>query len=218
MNKYTSYRVDVRGTSTSNLNKNVGGVEGGNTSSNSSSNLNDDVFQNAAYSAVLRRYSDFHWLYERLQKERAGAIVPPLPDKQAVARFSPEFIEERRRQLERFLRRVSVHPELYDAPSLDTFLRADDLAFHAAKSSKGQTADRMIMSIAQPSSSSSSNHPMASSLDPYQQQPVKKDGFKKYSERTFSALCAANIPSTDVHLIYQNKFLYSVFQLMQLAK
>ena len=203
MNKYTSYRVDVRGTSTSNLNKNVGGVEGGNTSSNSSSNLNDDVFQNAAYSAVLRRYSDFHWLYERLQKERAGAIVPPLPDKQAVARFSPEFIGERRRQLERFLRRVSVHPELYDAPSLDTFLRADDLAFHAAKSSKGQTADRMIMSIAQPSSSSNNNHPMASSLDPYQQQPVKKDGFKKWFAEAKTTLAGELVRSPDDDLFFE---------------
>jgi sorting nexin-1/2 len=40
-------------------------------------------------------------------------------------------------QLERFLRRVAVHPELADAPSLDTFLRADDVSFHAAKNAKG---------------------------------------------------------------------------------
>ena len=68
------------------------------------------------FSAVLRRYSDFLWLYERLHVERAGAIVPPIPEKQPVGRFSPTFVEERRVQLERFLRRVATHPELADAP------------------------------------------------------------------------------------------------------
>jgi sorting nexin-1/2 len=89
------------------------------------------------YSAVLRRYSDFYWLYERLHTERSGAIVPPIPDKQPVGRFSPAFVEDRRQQLERFLRRVAVHPELADAPSLDTFLRADDVSFQVAKNAKG---------------------------------------------------------------------------------
>lgn len=105
LNKYTSYRVDVRSTSSS-----------------------------TPYSAVLRRYSDFLWLFERLHRERAGAIVPPLPDKQAVARFSAAFVEDRRINLEKFLRRVSLHPELSDATCLSIFLTADDATFHAAKS------------------------------------------------------------------------------------
>ena len=88
-----------------------------------------------AYSSVLRRYSDFLWPWERLHHERAGAIVPPIPEKQPVGRFSPTFVEERRMQLERFLRRVIVHPELADAACLDTFLRADDLTFQSAKAS-----------------------------------------------------------------------------------
>jgi len=103
MNKYTSYRVDVRGDPNNNSNE-AGGV-----------------FATGGYSAVLRRYSDFVWLYDRLQKERAGAILPPLPEKQAVARFSEAFVEDRRINLERFIRRVVVHPELGDAPCLQTF-------------------------------------------------------------------------------------------------
>lgn len=93
------------------------------------------MFQNPGYSAVLRRYSDFLWLYEKLHQEKAGAIVPPLPEKQPVGRFSAAFIEDRRVNLERFLRRVAVHPELQDAKCLNTFLRADDATFHAAKHS-----------------------------------------------------------------------------------
>ena len=93
-----------------------------------------------AFSAVLRRYSDFLWLYEKLQDERAGAIVPPLPEKQPMGRFNPQFVEDRRRALERFLRRVAIHPELQDCSCLDTFLRADDVTFHAAKNSKSNAA------------------------------------------------------------------------------
>jgi sorting nexin-1/2 len=113
VNKYTSYRVDVRPP-------------------------NSDLMTTQAFSAVLRRYSDFLWLHERLQAERAGAIVPPLPEKQPVGRFNPAFVEARRRELERFLRRAAVHPELQDCACLDTFLRADDLTFQAAKNSRGE--------------------------------------------------------------------------------
>jgi sorting nexin-1/2 len=118
MSKFTSYRVDVRPPE----------AAGG--------SLDSSIFQNAAYSAVLRRYSDFLWLYERLHRERAGAIVPPVPDKQAVSRFTPAFVEQRRRDLEVFLRRVAVHPELRDAACLDTFLRADEATFRHAKALK----------------------------------------------------------------------------------
>eukprot|EP00578_Thalassiosira_sp_NH16_P011384 CAMPEP_0181115478 /NCGR_PEP_ID=MMETSP1071-20121207/21452_1 /TAXON_ID=35127 /ORGANISM="Thalassiosira sp., Strain NH16" /LENGTH=567 /DNA_ID=CAMNT_0023199685 /DNA_START=78 /DNA_END=1781 /DNA_ORIENTATION=+ len=126
MNKYTSYRVDCRP----------------DPQENPSSTTTTDIFlQNnpGQYSSVLRRYSDFLWLYERLHKERAGAIVPPLPEKQAVARFSPEFVEDRRRALEKFLRRVVLHPELWDSTCLVAFLRADDVSFqHAKNTSKAE--------------------------------------------------------------------------------
>mmetsp|Transcript_37182 Transcript_37182/g.68862 ORF Transcript_37182/g.68862 Transcript_37182/m.68862 type:complete len:556 (-) Transcript_37182:74-1741(-) len=125
MNKYTSFRVDCRPP-----------LNDPSTASATAANNPVDVFlQNnpGQYSSVLRRYSDFLWLYERLHKEKAGAIVPPLPDKQAVSRFSPEFVEDRRRALEKFLRRVVLHPELWAAECLLTFLRADDVGFQHAK-------------------------------------------------------------------------------------
>ncbi|KAL7485412.1 hypothetical protein ACHAW6_011046 [Cyclotella cf. meneghiniana] len=126
INKFTSYRVDCRP-------PNTYGIQ---DSTNGNTNDAPDLFlQNnqSLYSSVLRRYSDFLWLYDRLHKERAGAIVPHLPEKQAVGKFSPEFVEERRRALERFLRRVVIHPELFDANCLLTFLRADDVTFQHAK-------------------------------------------------------------------------------------
>lgn len=121
MNKYTSYRVDVRPPTTT-----PGDAQ------------QDVLFSNTTFSAVLRRYSDFLWLYERLHMERAGAIIPPIPEKQPVGRFSPAFVEDRRMGLERFLRRVAIHPELHDCKCLDTFLRADDVSFSAQKANKGE--------------------------------------------------------------------------------
>jgi len=176
MNKYTSYRVDVRP------------VEAPGATQ-------DSIFQNAAYSAVLRRYSDFLWLFERLHKERAGAIVPPLPEKQAVARFTPAFVEERRAALEVFVRRVSVHPELHDAPSLDTFLRADDVTFHAAKNAKDPNAASGMM--------------MSASMNPYgggmASMPVagqsaaqpKKEGIKRWFSEAKTAVAGDLVRSPD---------------------
>lgn len=130
MNKYTSYRVDCRPSPLANDDDPTN-----NTANNTNDMMPDLFLQNnqGQYSSVLRRYSDFLWLYERLHKERAGSIVPPLPEKQAVSRFSPEFVEERRNSLERFLRRVILHPELMDCSALLTFMRADDMTFQHVK-------------------------------------------------------------------------------------
>lgn len=48
-------------------------------------------------------------------------------------RTSPEFIETRRRSLDRYLSRVVVHPELSSSHLLTVFLQADDAALVRAK-------------------------------------------------------------------------------------
>lgn len=63
-------------------------------------------------------------------------MVPIIPHTQAVQlskRLSEELIEERRVHLERFLRKVQVHPELEGVPSLSAFFSPDAEAFEAAK-------------------------------------------------------------------------------------
>jgi sorting nexin-1/2 len=158
--------------------------------------------QVTTFSAVLRRYSDFLWLYERLHHERAGAIVPPLPEKQPVGRFSPTFVEDRRVQLERFLRRVAVHPELADAACLDLFLRADDVTFHAAKSIKKGVGPvggggggvynngGNINNMGNPYQPSSSNM-MQPSASP------KKDGFKRWFAEAKTSMTGDLVKSPD---------------------
>ena len=95
INKYTSYRVDCRPPNT----YGIPDQDPNNNNNGNNTNATHDMFlqNNQEYSSVLRRYSDFLWLYERLHKERAGSIVPHLPEKQAVGKFSPEFVEERRK-------------------------------------------------------------------------------------------------------------------------
>ena len=57
--------------------------------------------------------------------------MPPLPDKAVVGRFGADFVESRRRQLERFLQQTAEHEEL--SKSLATFLQADDAGLLNAK-------------------------------------------------------------------------------------
>lgn len=77
---------------------------------------------------VIRRYSDFVWLRDRLFEKYKGIFIPPLPEKSAVEkfRFSAEFIEMRRAALDIFVNRIALHPELQQSEDLRTFLQADE--------------------------------------------------------------------------------------------
>jgi len=54
-------------------------------------------------SSVRRRYSDFEWFRDVLERESSRVNIPPLPGKVFTNRFSDEVIETRREGLERFL-------------------------------------------------------------------------------------------------------------------
>ncbi|GMF41352.1 unnamed protein product [Phytophthora fragariaefolia] len=82
-------------------------------------------FSRGAFS-VVRRYSDFVWLHAHLSAVYPGVVVPPLPEKLLVGRFSPEFVESRRRALQLFLQRCCLHPELQHSEHLTTFLEASE--------------------------------------------------------------------------------------------
>jgi len=177
LNKYTSYRVDVRP-----------------PMMNADNSTNEIIASSVPVSAVLRRYSDFLWLYERLHADRPGAVVPPLPEKQPVGRFSPAFVEDRRRHLEQFLRRVAVHPELSDASCLDTFLRADDMTFHTAKQTKTAPVN-MSMSTGSFMQPQQSQYGMPSQQ--MQQQPAKKEGLKRWFAEAKTSMTGDLVKSPD---------------------
>ena len=75
--------------------------------------------------SVIRRYSDFVWLISQLTRDFKGYIIPPLPEKSVVGRFTPSFIETRRRALEHCLNRIANHSELRKR-SIKAFLEAKD--------------------------------------------------------------------------------------------
>jgi len=85
------------------------------------------------------------WLQAKLVAENRGVLVPPLPEKQPTglvtgAAFSANFISERRRGLEKFLLRLSVHEVLQSSKVVHDFLHADDASFASLKVEKKEPA------------------------------------------------------------------------------
>ncbi|ORX37263.1 Vps5 C terminal like-domain-containing protein [Kockovaella imperatae] len=81
--------------------------------------------------SVLRRFSDFLWLFDILTANNPGVIVPPMPDKHPFGRFQDTFIENRRMALERCLTKITLHPVLQLDPDLRMFLESDSFAVEA---------------------------------------------------------------------------------------
>ncbi|TAQ86177.1 hypothetical protein B7494_g5498 [Chlorociboria aeruginascens] len=63
-------------------------------------------------SSLWRRYSDFEYFRDILERESARVTIPPLPGKVFTNRFSDDVIEHRREGLQRFLQIVASHPLL----------------------------------------------------------------------------------------------------------
>ncbi|KAF9475017.1 protein transporter [Pholiota conissans] len=85
------------------------------------------LFQKSAFS-VLRRYSDFLWLYETLSNNNPGVVVPPVPDKNTFGRFDDQFVRQRRLALEKCIQKTANHPVLGKDPDLRMFLESDSFA------------------------------------------------------------------------------------------
>ncbi|XP_073686913.1 sorting nexin-7 isoform X1 [Garra rufa] len=85
---------------------------------------------------VRRRYQDFLWLKGRLEEAHPTLIVHPLPEKFVmkgmVERFSEDFIETRRRALNRFLNKTAEHPIFSSSEDFKIFLTAasEELTSH----------------------------------------------------------------------------------------
>eukprot|EP00949_MAST-11_sp_MAST-11-sp1_P002936 g2936.t1 len=102
-----------------------------NTKTDSSNNF-DTTF------TVVRRYSDFVWLRGELVREFPGAIIPALPDKSMLGRFTATFVENRRRALEKCLNRIAKHALLSGSDHFKVFLEANEESFAAQKSAAAQ--------------------------------------------------------------------------------
>lgn len=85
---------------------------------------NSPLFQKSVFS-VLRRYSDFLWLYETLSMNNPGVVVPPVPEKSPFGRFDETFVQQRRLALEKCIQKIVNHPVLAKDPDLKLFLESD---------------------------------------------------------------------------------------------
>ncbi|KAG6817405.1 hypothetical protein H0H87_009049 [Tephrocybe sp. NHM501043] len=59
---------------------------------------------------VYRRFSHFVILHTALTRRLPGVALPPLPEKQYAGRFSSDFVEARRGDLERYIGKIIRHP------------------------------------------------------------------------------------------------------------
>ena len=73
-----------------------------------------------------RRFSNFVSLAQHLAKKFSGLALQPLPEKGLTGRFAADFVETRRGDLERWLRRIARHPVVRYSDALVTFLGAED--------------------------------------------------------------------------------------------
>lgn len=106
---------------------------------------NMPIFSKQEFS-VLRRFSDFLGLHEKLTEKylRSGRIIPPAPEKNALGTtklkmtstpstesatgpggVQGEFVERRRAALERYVNRTAQHPVLCIDPDFREFLESD---------------------------------------------------------------------------------------------
>ncbi|KER29152.1 hypothetical protein T265_04160 [Opisthorchis viverrini] len=115
-NRYTDYEVNVR---VINFSVMIPGLQ-----------TNLPIFA-LKESSVRRRYSDFEWLRNELDRE-SKIVVPRLPGKawkrQLPFRadegiFDDDFIEERRKGLEGFINKVAGHPLAQNERCLHMFLQ-----------------------------------------------------------------------------------------------
>ncbi|KAJ3790418.1 hypothetical protein GGU10DRAFT_170906 [Lentinula aff. detonsa] len=74
---------------------------------------------------VQRRFSQFVILHTALTRRLPGIALPPLPEKQYAGRFSDDFVEARRGDLERYLKKIVRHPVARYAEVVTWFLSCE---------------------------------------------------------------------------------------------
>lgn len=103
--RLTSHRIQVRNPQTHGTSRNMY------TSYEIVCRTNIPAFK-LKHSVVRRRYSDFEYFRDILERESTRVTIPPLPGKVFTNRFSDDVIEHRREGLQRFLQIVAGHPLL----------------------------------------------------------------------------------------------------------
>lgn len=93
-------------------------------------NSNSSLYK-SSNQEIQRRFKDFKFLHTQLSNAFQASVIPPLPDQHRLEyltgdRFSNEFIQRRRTDLERFLQRLSRHPILRKSKLLIEFFTSTE--------------------------------------------------------------------------------------------
>ncbi|KAM0752586.1 hypothetical protein T439DRAFT_323213 [Meredithblackwellia eburnea MCA 4105] len=86
----------------------------------------DDTF--ASGWIVTRRYSEFDALNQKLREKYPAARSLDLPGKRIVAAYSADFIEHRRKSLERYLQALMKIGPICESPELRSFLSQSNIS------------------------------------------------------------------------------------------
>jgi sorting nexin-1/2 len=81
--------------------------------------------RNGAFEAV-RRYNEFDQLRKCLLENWPGCFIPALPDKKPLHKNEPQVIENRRRWLNHFMKKIATQEYLYYSEEFQFFLRSTD--------------------------------------------------------------------------------------------
>jgi sorting nexin-9/18/33 len=84
------------------------------------------TFDHDVSTTVERRFNQFQWLHTRLVVKFPSLVLAQLPEKQFTGRFHADFIEKRRRALERFINRLARHPVVRYSDLFTHFLSCTD--------------------------------------------------------------------------------------------
>jgi sorting nexin-9/18/33 len=91
-----------------------------------SESVDSDNSPNTSRITVHRRFSQFSVLHTALTRRLPGIALPPLPEKHYSGRFSDDFVEARRGDIERYLARIVRHPLARYTEILTFFLSCEN--------------------------------------------------------------------------------------------
>ncbi|XP_072524272.1 sorting nexin-11 isoform X3 [Salminus brasiliensis] len=161
----------------------------------------------AKTSCVRRRYSEFVWLRRKLQKNAGLVPVPDLPGKSMFSFNNTEFIEKRRKGLQRFLDKVVHMTVCLSDSQLHLFLQTQLPVGHIEDCVQGHTPYSVTDAIL---TYASSNRGWAQEEEDVSSQPcptpVSYESMESPSPHIPTSQCegaasAPKVDTTDLHSV-----------------
>jgi len=96
---------------------------------------------------VERRYSDFEWLRKTLVTEYSDKIIPIIPEKDMLGKFSPDVIAYRKRTLNSFLQKLLSDSTWANDKNIERFLKDSDQGFETSLEKSGSFFSSLFSAV-----------------------------------------------------------------------